>query len=104
MREGDLEKAETVLAGAGDEYADLCKIMGDIKFYKGDLEEAERCYRRSLAVNAEYGEAALSLALTLRQRGSQKEAEEILLRLVELDPENIVARSLLGRGPLDFES
>ena len=103
MRRGDFDRAEAVLAAAGGEYADLCKIMGDIKFYKGDLEEAERCYRRSLAVNTEYGEASLSLALTLRQRGKQDEADELLRRLVDLDPANVVARSLLGRGPLDLE-
>lgn len=102
IKQGDYEGAETMLGDNGEHFADLYKIMGDIKFYQGKLDEAERLYRQSLAVNAEYGEASLSLALTLRNKGMDAEANELLHKLVELDPSNVIARNLLGRGPLDL--
>lgn len=104
VRNGDYEKAEEILVPHNKVFADLYKIMGDIKFYKGELDAAEEQYRKSLGVNAEYGGAILSLALTLRKKGLEDEAEEVLRKLLEVDPENVVARNLLGGGPLDLDS
>ncbi|MDD4857797.1 MAG: tetratricopeptide repeat protein [Candidatus Krumholzibacteria bacterium] len=104
IRNGDYGAAEKMLDPPEADFADLSKILGDIKFYRGELEAAERFYRKSLDVNSEYSEANLSLALTLRNEGREAEAEELLKRLIEHDPENVLARNLLGRGPLDFET
>jgi tetratricopeptide (TPR) repeat protein len=103
IRGGDYRGAEEVLGSPAVQFADLYKIMGDIKFFGSDLDAAEQCYRKSLKVNAEYIEASLSLALVLRKRDAFEEAETVLQKVLELDPENIVARNLLGRGPLDLE-
>ena len=100
---GDFKGAEAILDGNGEDYADVCKIMGDIKYLRGELDEAEDLYRRSLQVNSEYSEAAVSLALTLRRKGRGEEAGEILERILEIEPENVLARNLVGRGPLDLE-
>lgn len=102
IKRSDYQAAEEMLKDNGENFADLYKIMGDIKFYQGKLDEAERLYRRSLTVNAEYGEASLSLALTLRKKGMDTEAGELLRKLIEIDPCNVIARNLLGRGPLDL--
>ncbi|HVO76763.1 MAG TPA: tetratricopeptide repeat protein [Candidatus Bathyarchaeia archaeon] len=104
IRNGEYEAAEKILDPPESDFADLYKILGDIKFYRGELEAAERFYRKSLGVNSEYSEANLSLALTLRNEGREAEAEELLKKLIEHDPENVLARNLLGRGPLDFET
>ena len=104
VRNGNYEKAEEILEPQNEVFADLYKIMGDIKFYKGELDAAEEQYRQSLGVNAEYGGAFLSLALTLRKKGLEDEAEAVLRKLLEIDPEDVVARNLLGRGPLDLDS
>ncbi len=101
IRRGSYEDAERLLDPPATDFADLFKILGDIKFYRGDLESAERYYRKSLSLNTEYSEASLSLALTLRNEGRAGEADEMLGRLIEHDPENVLARILLGRGPFD---
>jgi tetratricopeptide (TPR) repeat protein len=101
---GAYEEAEKILDPLETDFADLIKILGDIKFYRGDLAAAERLYRESLGVNAEYSEAGLSLALTLRNEGREEEAETLLKKIIEHDPENVIARNLFGRGPLDLEA
>ncbi|MBN2184122.1 MAG: tetratricopeptide repeat protein [Candidatus Krumholzibacteriota bacterium] len=103
IKRGEYQEAEELLEGNGDNFADLFKIMGDIQFYKGDLEKAEIYYRKSLQINSEYGEAIISLALTLRKKGSDKEAEELLKELLKYDPENIVARNLIGDGAIELD-
>lgn len=104
MKKGKLEEAEQLLETLDTDFADLYKIKGDIKFHRGDIDSALFFYRKSLEVNSEYGEAALSLAMTLRKKGLEEEAERVLQRLIEVDPENVVARNMLGRGPLDLET
>jgi hypothetical protein len=55
-------------------------------------------------VNSEYGEALISLALTMRQKGMDDKAESILHRLVEIDPGNLVARNLIADGFSGFDA
>ncbi|HSG26880.1 MAG TPA: tetratricopeptide repeat protein [Candidatus Krumholzibacterium sp.] len=98
IRREEYQEAEELLASNGDRFADLYKIMGDIQFFKGHLEDAEGYYRKSLDVNAEYGEAMISLALTLRKKGDSAGADGLLKRLLEIDPENLAARNLVGEG------
>lgn len=104
VRKEDYSGAEEVLGKNGEDFADVYKIMGDIKYFRGDLDNAEALYRRSLEVNSEYGEAVISLALTLRKKGQEEEAEKLLEKLLEIEPENVLARNLVGRGPLDLQS
>ena len=54
-------------------------------------------------MNHEYGEATISLALTLRKKGREAEAADLLGKILEVEPENVLARNLVGRGPLDLE-
>ena len=98
IKREDYQEAEELLDSNGDNFADLYKIMGDLQFFRGHLDDAEGFYRKSLGVNAEYGEAMISLALTLRKKGDSPGADELLTRLLEIDPENLAARSLVGEG------
>jgi tetratricopeptide (TPR) repeat protein len=104
VRREDYGGAEEILGKNGEDFADIYKIMGDIKYFRGELDEAEDLYRRSLDINSEYSEAVISLALTLRRKGREEEAGRLLDRILEIEPENVLARNLIGRGPLDLES
>ncbi len=104
VRREDYGGAEEVLGKNGEDFADIYKIMGDIKYFRGELDAAEELYRRSLKVNSEYSEAVISLAMTLRKKGREEEAGELLEKILEIEPENVLARNLVGRGPLDLES
>ncbi len=103
IKRAEYQEAEELLEENGENFADLFKIMGDIQFFKGNLEKAEEYYRKSLNINSEYGEAVISLALTLRKKGADKEAEELLKELLKYDPENIVARNLIGDGAIELD-
>ncbi|MBN2072084.1 MAG: tetratricopeptide repeat protein [Candidatus Krumholzibacteriota bacterium] len=103
IRREEYQQAEELLESNGDNFADLYKIMGDIQFYKGNLGQAETYYRKSLKINSEYSEAIISLALTIRKKGSDKEAEELLRNLLKFDPENVVARNLVGDGAIGLD-
>jgi tetratricopeptide (TPR) repeat protein len=104
VKRGDYDSAEELISSNSDNFADIYKIMGDIKFFKNDLDLAEKYYRKSLDVNAEYGEAMESLVLVLRKNGREEEADQLLNRLLEIDPQNVVARNLISRGHLDLDS
>ncbi len=103
MKTGRLEESERLLASLDREFADLYKIKGDLFFLKGDNDRAEKLYKKSLEINSGYEEASLSLAMTLRKKGLEQDAEKVLMDLLEQDPENVIARNLIGRGPLDLE-
>jgi len=103
IRREDYSGAEKALGENGEDFADIYKIMGDIKYCCGELDAAEKLYRRSLKVNSEYSEAVISLALTLRKKGCEEEADVLLGKVLEIEPENVIARNLVGRGPLDLE-
>ncbi len=103
VRREDYGGAEEILGKNGEDFADIYKIMGDIKYFRGEIDAAEDLYRRSLDVNSEYSEAGISLALTLRQKGREEEAVKLLDKILEIEPENVFARNLVGRGLLDIE-
>jgi tetratricopeptide (TPR) repeat protein len=58
-------------------------ILNDLGFVcknGGDLAEAERCYRRALALRPDYPNALANLAALLRNDGRTAEAESIVVR------------------------
>lgn len=96
------EEAESMLEENDGDFADIYKIMGDIQYYKKNYDRAEDFYRKSLGVNSEYTDVLLSLAIVLRNRGESEQAQRMLEKLLEVDPENISARHLIGEGPLNI--
>ncbi|MCD6378924.1 tetratricopeptide repeat protein [bacterium] len=103
VRKGKYKEAERFLGKNSEGFADIYKIMGDIQYYQKNFEKAEEYYRKSLEVNSEYTDVLLSLAIVLRNKGESDEAQVFIKRLLEIQPENLAARNLLGEGPLNIE-
>lgn len=86
------------------------KDAGNTAYGEGDPGEAERHYRQAIALNPEYAEARNNLALVLRARKEDLEAEIQLLRALAAKPDLVNARFNLaclfadqGRGERAIE-
>lgn len=58
-------------------FADVYNMMGVIHHDRGRFEEAQGCFEESLAINPNYTEAALNLAVTYNDLGRYDEAKKI---------------------------
>jgi tetratricopeptide (TPR) repeat protein len=92
----DFRAAEPILeqvATAGTKFADVFDMLGVIAHQRGDVIAAEERFRRAVAINPNYTEALLNLAITLNDRRKYDEAREVFERLSRKTP----------RGDLDIE-
>lgn len=65
---------------------------------KGQMQDAEQCYRRAMVVNPEYDPAMTNLAaLLMKMRSGEEEAKELLKRVIELNTSNFRAHVMLAR-------
>lgn len=103
IKKENYEEAERIIGDNEKGYADIYKIMGDIQNYMKNYEKAENYYRKSLEVNSEYTDVLLSLAIVLRNKGESEKAQSFLKKLIEIQPDNLAARNLLGEGPLNID-
>lgn len=93
-------KKTTMLA---PDYAPAWLRLGDLLFKTGQLDEAQRAYRRRLAQIPADPYASLGLARIALQRGEGKRARELIEQLVATAPEfppahNLYAEMLAGAG------
>ncbi len=91
-----------ILAGS-QPYPDLIKLQGDASYLAGDYETAEREYRQALDYSADYLEAQLALALTLRNMGQGGAARDLLDELSRRFPDKIELRKFLHTHFVDLE-
>lgn len=77
----EFEKAEhylrQVLERDENRFADVLNMLGVIHHDRGRFEEAQGCFEESLAINPNYTEAALNLAVTYNDLGRYDEAKKI---------------------------
>jgi len=59
---------------------------GNLRFRRGDPEDAEQLYRRALAIDAEQPEALYNLGFLAFERAQMDEAARFFRRAVQLDP------------------
>jgi tetratricopeptide (TPR) repeat protein len=75
--EMDFQRAETALQEAmegGADYPDVHYVLGLIHHHSGRFDAAVRAFERSLALNPDYAEALVALAITLNETGRYEEA------------------------------
>ena len=70
--------------------------LGNLHTALGDVEEAERNYRLSLAIDDRLPGVHVNLAMLLNSLGRKQEAEQHLRRAIDLDPEPAPAAYNLG--------
>jgi tetratricopeptide (TPR) repeat protein len=80
----ELEKAEPLLREVlktDDRLADVHDMLGVICHARGNFAQAEYHFERALAINPNYTEAALNLAVTYNDRGKYEAAREVYARI-----------------------
>jgi tetratricopeptide (TPR) repeat protein len=85
-----LNEADTVISAGLDEFPDsapLLLLAGVISERRGDLDNADRSYRRVMDEDPSIAQAHKNLGDVAYRRGSHAEALDHLRRAVEIDPE-----------------
>lgn len=80
-------KAEPFLAEIAEgnlDFADVYDMLGVIYHQQGRLADAQSMFQKALALNPNYTEAALNLAVTYNDLGKYKEAKEIYARAMSV--------------------
>jgi tetratricopeptide (TPR) repeat protein len=80
----EFDKAEPMLREvleSSDRFADVHDMLGVIAHFRGNFIAAERHFERALALNPQYTEAALNLAVTYNDRGKYEAAREVYARI-----------------------
>lgn len=80
----ELEKAEQMLRQVlekDDRLADVHDMLGVICHSRGNFTQAEHHFERALALNPNYTEAALNLAVTYNDRGKYEAARQVYARI-----------------------
>lgn len=73
------------------ETKERCKDEGDSALAVGDLEGAERLYRKSVELDSGYAEGWHALGMVLLKRGLTEEAVGAAARAAELSPNDEIA-------------
>ena len=80
----ELDKAEPMLRQVleqDDRLADVHDMLGVICHSRGNFAQAEYHFERALAINPNYTEAALNLAVTYNDRGKYEAARQVYSRI-----------------------
>ena len=99
----DFRAAEPILeqvAATGTKFADVFDMLGVIAHQRGDTIAAEERFRRAVAINPNYTEALLNLAITLNDRRKYDEAREVFERLGQKTPRGQQDIEPFARGKL----
>ncbi len=82
---GEHDRAEACLAPLAEErlpFADVYEMLGMIQYERGQMKQAEEMFKKALALNPGYTEAALNLAVTYNEQGRYDEAAQVYKRMM----------------------
>jgi len=96
LAEGFLEK----VLEHDDKFADVHDMLGVIAHGSARYVDAERHFERALALNPNYTEAALNLAVTYNDRGKFAEAREIYAKIKQRPSGDSTALDPFARGKI----
>jgi tetratricopeptide (TPR) repeat protein len=99
----EFDRAEPILRRVlerNDRLADVHDMLGVICHSRGNLVEAEHHFDRALAINPNYTEAALNLAVTYNDRGKYDAARQIYARIRTMASDNTHPLDPFARGKI----
>jgi Tfp pilus assembly protein PilF len=99
----EYDKAESLLRevlSTDDRFADVHDMLGVIAHASGDLKRAEKHFERALALNPNYTEAALNLAVTYNDLGKYTRAQEVYARFQEGANSTALGLDAFARGKI----
>jgi tetratricopeptide (TPR) repeat protein len=99
----ELDKAEPMLRQVleqDDRLADVHDMLGVICHARGNFAQAEYHFERALAINPNYTEAALNLAVTYNDRGKYEAARQVYSRIKGTPSGNLQGLDPFARGKI----
>ncbi|HEX8791825.1 MAG TPA: tetratricopeptide repeat protein [Polyangiaceae bacterium] len=99
----ELDKAEPMLRQVleqDDRLADVHDMLGVICHSRGNFAQAEYHFERALAINPNYTEAALNLAVTYNDRGKYEAARQVYARIKGSPGGNLQGLDPFARGKI----
>jgi tetratricopeptide (TPR) repeat protein len=99
----ELEKAEQMLRQVlekDDRLADVHDMLGVICHSRGNFTQAEHHFERALALNPNYTEAALNLAVTYNDRGKYEAARQVYARIKGAPGGSLTGLDPFARGKI----
>ena len=99
----ELGKAEPMLRQVleqDDRLADVHDMLGVICHSRGNFAQAEYHFERALAINPNYTEAALNLAVTYNDRGKYEAARQVYSRIKGTPGGNLQGLDPFARGKI----
>jgi tetratricopeptide (TPR) repeat protein len=99
----EFDKAEPLLREVleqADRFADVHDMLGVIAHSRSNFVLAERHFERAVALNPNYTEAALNLAVTYNDRGKYDAAREVYARIKERKGTAVEGLDPFARGKI----
>src|SRR5438093_3588302 len=89
MEKGDLAAAESTLAKAAEGSAPTREVfynLGEVKFAKGQTDEAAKWYQKAVDKDPSWGKPMLKLALVALNKGDKDAAIKLSEKVIAADP------------------
>ena len=89
LEKGDFAAAETALMEAAQSMSASREVfynLGEVKFAKGETEEAMKWYQRAVDTDPNWGKPLFKIALGHLQKGDTKMAIETLEKVIAVEP------------------
>ncbi len=99
----EYDQAEEYLvkvAQKASNFADVMNMLGVINHDKGEIGIAQQFFEKAVAINPQYTEAALNLAVTYNEQGQYEDAKRIFAHVATLKDTKKKAIEPFARGKL----
>ena len=89
LEKGDFAAAEAALAESAQSVSankEVFYALGEVKFAKGETDEAMKAYQRAVDTDPNWGKPLFKIGLGRLQKGDTKGAIEMMEKVIAVDP------------------